>query len=137
MGITECASNAGASMEFLFYRRHGIIYSLFAVVIFCLVRAYYGDTGLWLTTAGLMLDVTGLVQLDISGLFRSNFDHYDSNPEQFPHGPPSVMMREIMEEDHRFARVAWCKRQLFMYPHTGFLIILVGCLVQLAGAWAK
>jgi len=124
-------------MEILFYKRHLLIYSLFGVVAFCFLAAYEGDGGMWLTTAGLMLDVTGLVQLNISGLFRSNLDHYENDPKNFPHGPPSVMMREIMAEDHHFEALAWLKRKLFMEPHTGFLIIVLGCLVQIAGAWVR
>lgn len=125
-------------MEALFYKRHVLIYSLFATVALSIWGGIVsGNYALWQTTAGLLLDVTGLVQLDISGLFKSQLDYYQDNEKDYPLGPPSVIMRELMEEDHSIPAFAWVKRKLFMEPHTGFIIILVGCLLQLAGAWAK
>jgi hypothetical protein len=80
-------------MEQIFYKRHLLVYSLLVVVAGCAVMAAVGPAGKWVTTAGLLLDITGLVQLDVSGLFSRELEHY-RDEEKFPHGPPSDHARD-------------------------------------------
>jgi hypothetical protein len=49
----------------------------------CLALAFLWDRSKWLTSAGLMFDLAGLVQLEISGLFERIFDRY-GDEEKFP-----------------------------------------------------
>ena len=116
-------------MQTLFYNRHWFVYTLLVAVAMCFVFSAFGYTSKWVTTAGLLLDVTGLVQLDISGLFSRTLDHY-KDEEKYPYGPPSSIMREVMKED-----ASPITRALFMEPRVGFIIIVCGCFVQLVGSW--
>src|SRR6266446_2622812 len=93
----------------------------------------YGSAGKWLNTAGLLLDVSGLVQLKISGLFEKILSHY-GDEEEYPYGPPSFVTREIMEvADSRVGQ--WLYDRLFYETGTGFYLIVSGCVLQLIASW--
>ena len=89
--------------------------------------------GKWLITCGLSLTVAGLFQLEVSGLFETVMERF-SDPKEFPYGPPSHIMREIaVDPDQSFRDKV--ESILFFRLRTGFWLIVVGTIAQIAGTW--
>jgi hypothetical protein len=100
----------------------------------CLSLALIWDRSKWLTSAGLMFDLAGIVQLEISGLFGRIIDEYDDE-KKYPYGPPSHITRKIIDNPDRPVRTH-LRNTLFFELRTGFRLIVLGCALQLAGVWA-
>jgi hypothetical protein len=100
----------------------------------CLSLALVWDRGKWLTSAGLMFDLAGIVQLEISGLFGRIIDEY-GDEQKYPYGPPSHITRKIIDNPDRPTR-SHLRNALFFDLRTGFRLIVLGCALQLAGVWA-
>lgn len=86
-----------------------------------------------LASCGLLATLTGIVQLEISGLFDRLFKEY-GNEEKYPYGPPSYITREMIDDpDHAFR--TWLTNVSFFRPSTGFWFIVVGTLIQVVAVW--
>jgi hypothetical protein len=73
----------------------------------------------WIGSAGLLLDVAGLVQLELSGLFN---------------GVAADDRRPTVGDAAR-PLGAWVQDKLFFDRRTGFWFIVLGLAEQLAGLW--
>ena len=102
--------------------------------IFALLLGWSGSQKL-LSSCGLLATLTGVVQLEISGLFDRIFKEY-GNEEKYPYGPPSYITREIIDDpDHTFR--TWLRNVSFFRPSTGFWFIVVGTLIQVVAVWVE
>jgi hypothetical protein len=90
--------------------------------------------GKWVNSAGLLLDVGGVVQLHISGLFDEIISEY-GDETKYPFGPPSNITRRIIDDPEAPVR-SWLGSFLFLQKNTGFYLLLVGFAFQLLGTWA-
>ena len=87
----------------------------------------------WLATSGLLSTMTGVIQLEIGGLFEKLMQHY-GNEEHPPLGPPSRVTREIIDNPDRPIRT-WVRNVSFFNLRTGFWLIIGGTLVQVFAVW--
>lgn len=69
-------------------------------------------------TAGGLLQLAGLIQLDVSGLFELLMQLY-SDEEEFPGGPPSRVTREVIWNPDR-PRRSDIRAALYFNSRTGF-----------------
>ena len=87
----------------------------------------------WIGTSGLLATVTGVVQLEVSGLFEKILTHYGDS-EKYPYGPPSYITREIIDNpDRPFA--TWLRNTCYFNARTGFWLIVFGTLTQVLAVW--
>lgn len=101
-----------------------------------LALALVWDRGHWLSSAGLLFDLAGIVQLEISGLFERWLVKY-SHEQKYPYGPPSHITRRIIADSDPDTPIrSYLSNLLFYELKTGFRLIVIGCALQLAGVWA-
>lgn len=86
-----------------------------------------------LATSGLLSTVTGVVQLEISGLFERILNEY-GNDEKYPYGPPSYITREIIDNPDHPIRTK-LRNAAFFNTATGFWLIVVGTIIQMVAVW--
>lgn len=101
----------------------------------CLIASFGwpASRGKWINSAGLLFDVSGVIQLQISGLFDKILETY-GDEEKYPYGPPSHITRQIVSDPDRWI-VMWLRDTLFFDSNVGFYFLLVGFGLQLAGTW--
>jgi hypothetical protein len=106
---------------------------LLAGALLSLVVAPLGNGSRWVTAAGLMLDMAGIVQLEIAGLFdKIAAEYFDE--ARYPYGPPSHITREIIDNPDAPVRVA-VRNTMFFNGRMGFWLLVGGFALQLLGAW--
>jgi hypothetical protein len=113
-----------------------ICFLIASVLVACVIfwELYYRlPVGRLISTDGYILAVSGLIQLEISGLFEKIMDEY-GNEERYPYGPPSRIVREIIDNPDRPIRTR-IRNVLFFRLRTGFELILVGTILQAIGMW--
>lgn len=110
-----------------------ILQSLLAAGCIAFVMALIGPASKWLTTSGLIFDMAGLVQLNISGLFECIIEKY-GDETKYPYGPPSHITRRIIDDPDNPLRTR-VRNVLYFDSKTGFRLIVAGCVLQLVGAW--
>lgn len=93
----------------------------------------YLDALKWLDTSGQMLVLAGLLQLEISGFFDQLLKPYE-NEEDFPFGPPSYIVREIIDDPSR-PFFTWWRNAFFFNVRTGFWFIVTGSIIQIIIIW--
>jgi hypothetical protein len=98
-----------------------------------IVAAFFAHPGRWLSSAGLMLDIGGIIQLELSGAFEKLFERY-SDLEQYPGGPPSRITRQIIDDPDSPVRT-WMRNTLFFEHGTGLNFLIAGFVFQLLGVW--
>lgn len=102
------------------------------VAVWCLLKSM-PTAAKWIGTTGLLSTITGVVQLEVSGLFERILTHY-SDDEKYPYGPPSYITREIIENpDKPFA--AWLRSTCYFNARTGFWLITFGTMIQVVAIW--
>lgn len=121
-------------------------YERFAFVILLLLTIAAASIGVWcvlwslpasakwIGTSGLLATVTGVVQLEVSGLFKKILNHYGDDDEKYPYGPPSYITREIIDNpDRPFA--TWLRNTCYLNGGTGFWLIVLGTMTQVVAVW--
>ena len=111
-----------------------LLLALLTAACTSLVLAFVFERSKWLSSAGLLFDLAGIVQLEISGLFERIIEKYGDD-EKYPHGPPSYITRRIIDDPDRPIRT-YLRNMLFFELKTGFRLIVLGCAFQLLGVWA-
>ena len=106
---------------------------LMAVVVALAVALAVGPLDKWLNTAGLLLDIAGIIQLEVSGLFERLMTVY-GDEEKWPGGPPSSITRQVIDNPDTPVRT-WVRNKLFFESRTGLGFILMGLVFQLAAVW--
>lgn len=125
-------------MIFKRFERHALVL-LFIATIFCASAAlnmlFTGGTagGKWLASSGLLSIASGVVQLEVSGLFQKIMDVY-GDEEKYPYGPPSHITRQIIDDPDRPV-IMWVRNVCFFNIRTGFWLIVGGTFIQLAAVW--
>jgi hypothetical protein len=120
------------------YERLAFVVLLLLTVVATILGAYCAiasssATGKWVGTSGLLATVTGLVQLEVTGLFEKILTHY-GDAEKYPFGPPSHITREIIDNpDRPFG--TWLRNTCFFNARTGFWLIVLGTLTQVLAVW--
>lgn len=120
------------------FERHALVAVLLATAA-CAVAGGWSlthgqnTTGKWFASAGLLLTIAGLLQLEVSGLFQKIIDAY-SDTKKFPYGPPSHITREIIDNPDTPVRT-WLRNALFFNLRTGFWMIVAGTMVQVVAVW--
>lgn len=85
-----------------------------------------------LAASGLLFDIAGIIQLEISGLFDSILEEY-GDVKKYPYGPPSSVTREIIDDPDSL--LTPIKNWLFYNRKTGFRLIVLGFIFQFSGTW--
>lgn len=98
-----------------------------------IAMSLHGPSGRWLTSAGLLFDIAGIVQLELSGLFDDIMRQY-GDAEKYPYGPPSNITRHIIDNPDTPIRT-WIRNKLFFERRTGFELIFLGFVFQYLGDW--
>lgn len=101
--------------------------------IVCAVVGIRNWSARWIESAGLIFDIAGIVQLEISGLFEKILDRY-GDEKKYPFGPPSHITREMMDDPDRPVR-AWLRDRMFYEHDTGFWLLVLGFAFQLWANW--
>lgn len=86
-----------------------------------------------LATSGLLATVSGVVQLEVSGLFAKITDHY-CDDQKYPYGPPSYITQEIIHNPDAPVR-EWLRGLAYFNTATGFWLIVVGTGLQVLAVW--
>jgi hypothetical protein len=110
-----------------------LLIALLIAACLCAALGFVWDRGKWLTSAGLLFDLAGLVQLEISGLFERIVDRF-GDEEEFPYGPPSHITHKIIDNPDTPVRTA-LRNFLFFDLKTGFRLIVLGVALQLVAVW--
>jgi hypothetical protein len=108
-----------------------LLIGAFASLLLALVDT--GHRAKWLTSAGLIFDIAGISQLDIVSFMEKLHDRF-GDTERFPYGPPSYITRRIIDNPGTPIR-NWIAAKAFYEPRTGFHMLVIGFLLQLAGTW--
>ena len=87
----------------------------------------------WIGTSGLLATVTGVVQLEVSGLSEKVMAHY-GNDEKYPFGLPSYTTREIIDNPDR-PFVTWLRNTCYVDARTGFWFVFIGTIIQVVAVW--
>lgn len=87
----------------------------------------------WIGTCGLLATVTGVVQLEVSGLFEKILTRY-GEVEKHPYGPPSYITREIIDNPDR-PYATWFRNTCYFNARTGFWLIVLGTIAQVVAVW--
>jgi hypothetical protein len=84
-------------------------------------------------SAGLFLDIAGIIQLELSGAFERLVDEY-GNVEKYPGGPPSRITRQIIDDPDAPFRTA-LRNFLFFEHRAGIWLLVAGFVLQLSSVW--
>ena len=114
------AKIAHIGMRWWEHRRH-LLYPLLLGAGASVVFAFFGDADKWLTRAGLLLDIAGLLQLEVSN-WLSTALHIYGDDELYPNGPPSSFTRQegIIDDPDAPIATQW-KIIMFGDMRTGLL----------------
>lgn len=120
------------------YERFAFVVLLFLTAGATIIGTYCVLVGLsggvkWVGTSGLLATATGVVQLEVSGLFEKILTHY-GDAEKYPYGPPSYITREIIDNpDRPFS--TWLRNTCYFNARTGFWLIVIGTMIQVVAVW--
>jgi hypothetical protein len=89
----------------------------------------------WCGSAGLIFDIAGILQLEISGLFDRWLQKY-GDTEKYPYGPPSHITRQIVDDlDPDKPIRAWLRNTFYYDPRAGFWLLVIGFIFQIVAVW--
>ena len=118
-----------------------IIFSiLLAAAVLCLFLAAltsitpFGSAGKMLSSSGMLFALSGLMQLEVSGLFEDVISPY-ADEDRYPYGPPHHITRIMTEEAVNNPVLIKLRYILFSRRRIGFVLICSGELLQLFGVW--
>jgi hypothetical protein len=109
------------------------LWALLTTGLVCVVVTIFTRSPKWCGSAGLIFDIAGIVQLEISGLFDKWFDKY-GDIEKYPSGPPSHITRQIIDDPDKPVRM-WVRNKLYFDHRAGFWLLVVGFIFQFAAIW--
>lgn len=124
--------------DFKRYERFAFVVLLLLTAGAGILGAYSALAGLpscakWVSTSGLLATVTGVVQLEVSGLIERILTYY-GDADKYPYGPPSYIIREIIDNpDRPFA--TWLRNTCYFNARTGFWLIVLGTMTQALAVW--
>jgi len=99
----------------------------------CAVMGVRYPSARLIESAGLIFDIAGIVQLEISGLFEKFLNKY-SDEKKYPYGPPSHITRRIIDDAEKPVQT-WILNQIFYEHRSGFWLLVLGFLFQLLANW--
>ena len=126
-------------MFFKKFERYAFVI-LFIITVSCLIFGIYSficnltDSQKWIGTSGVLATITGLFQLEVSGLFEKIMEKF-SDETKFPYGPPSHITRQIIDNPDAPLRT-WFRNTFFFKVSTGFWLIVIGTIIQILAVWA-
>lgn len=89
-----------------------------------------------LGSSGLFLDIAGIIQLEVSGVFDKWIERY-GDIEKYPYGPPSHITRQIIHNHNPDTPIrSGIRNWLFFEHRTGVSLLLAGFVLQLSAVWA-
>jgi hypothetical protein len=91
------------------------------------------NTSKWMAMAGLLATATGIIQLEVSGLFDELIAEF-VDEKKYPYGPPSNITRQIIDNPDR-PFYSWLRNIAIFSRRTGFWFIIVGTLTQVVAVW--
>ncbi len=100
---------------------HVVVLALLFVSVSTATIALFSTPTRWLGIASLLLAVAGSYQSTITNNFLSDQAHF-WDQKKFPHGPPSVWMRNVTMDESPSWRAS-ARRQLFRNPSVGNYLI--------------
>ena len=113
-------------------QKFALISLLFMGVVSVLL-GIYDRSERWVESAGLIFDIAGIVQLEISGLFEHLLETY-SDVEKYPYGPPSRITRQIIDNPDTPIRT-WLRNAIYYDKRAGFWLLVLGFVFQLTANW--
>jgi hypothetical protein len=111
-----------------FSKLHLIVLALLLIATSSALQALFANPTRWLAVASLVLSATGSYQNRIADNFLRQQAHF-WDETKFPHGPPSVWMRNVTMDDSPSWR-ARARRQLFQNPAFGNVIISIAAVLS-------
>ncbi len=84
-------------------------------------------------TLGLLVGLTGVVQIAISDFFNAII-HQLNELDDCNKGLPSVLIRQVIDNPDRPIKTK-IRNLLFFNPKTGFWIVCISFLVEIVGVW--
>jgi hypothetical protein len=115
-------------------KQKACLVALLAAGVICFFIAPYSSVhSKWIESAGLIFDIAGVVQLEISGLFEDFLEKYGDD-EKYPYGPPSHITREIIDNPDTPIRT-WIRNTAFFEKRTGFWLLVLGFVFQITANW--
>ena len=115
--------------------RRLLLFPLLLVSAACLATAAFDNPSGWVTRSGLLLDIAGLLQLEVSAWLNSSLEVY-GDEALYPNGPPSSFTRQegIIDDPDTPIR-NWIAHRLFGEPRLGLMLIIIGCALQLGATF--
>lgn len=107
--------------------------TLLLCAVFSFYMAFKGHPGKWFSSVGLMLDIAGIIQLELSGAFEWAIEKF-GDVDKYPGGPPSRITREIVDDPNHPIQT-WIRNKLYFEHRTGLKFIIAGFFFQLLGVW--
>lgn len=98
-----------------------------------LVVAFFTWSPKWCESAGLIFDIAGIIQLEVSGFFDKWLEKY-ADEEKYPYGPPSRITRQIVDDTEKPIR-NWIQHTFFFEHRMGLWLLVLGFMFQLAANW--
>lgn len=108
---------------------------LMAGVICFFIAPFSAVHSKWVESAGLIFDIAGVVQLEISGLFEHYLEKY-GDVGKYPYGPPSHITRQIIDNPDTPIRT-WIRNTAFFEKRTGFWLLVIGFFFRLRPIGSK
>jgi hypothetical protein len=86
-------------------------------------------------SAGLIFDIAGIIQLEISGLFEHFFEKYGDD-KKYKFGPPSYITRELSQIGNPDTPIrTWFRNVFYFDRRIGIWLLALGFVFQLMANW--